>query len=392
MATAASKAARAAAPARGETAAPAVQHSLWARLMRRLRPPRRLSFTREGRIIVVMAIAVGFAAINTGNNLLYLLLGWLLSFIIASGVLSELSMRGLTVERRPPPRVFAGQPFLMEVAIHNDKPKLASFSIEVEDLLAGRPIDKRCYFLKIPPDKTQRTSYRHTIFRRGMHRFEGYRIATKFPFGLFRKSRDVESPSEILVYPPPVAVTRPPPRARVQGEVSSSVAGRRGDFFGLREHRTGDDRRDVHWRSTARSGRVMVREYEDEHTRSVTVLIDNALPDECRAQREPGELATPAVQQMLDALERAVAVASSLCSSYLAAGYLVELVARGTAVPGETGRPHEARLARVLALLPTVAPSVEFATEISSKRDSVLVVPAGVAMAGRPAASTVMEA
>ena len=60
----------------------------WARLRRRLRPPRRLRFTREGRIIVLLSVGVGFAAINTGNNLLYLLLGWALSFIIASGVLS----------------------------------------------------------------------------------------------------------------------------------------------------------------------------------------------------------------------------------------------------------------------------------------------------------------
>lgn len=360
--------------------------------MRRLRPPRRLTFTREGRIIVVMAVAVGFAAINTGNNLLYLLLGWLLSFIVASGVLSELSMRGISVERRPPPRVFAGQPFLMEVAIRNDKPKLASFSIEVEDLYAGRPIDKRCYFLKVPPQKTQRTSYRHTIFKRGLHRFEGYRVATKFPFGLFRKSRDVERSMEILVYPAPVTVTRPPPRARVYGEVSAETAGRRGDFFGLREHRTGDDRRDVHWRSTARSGRMMVREYEDEHTKSVSVLIDNALPEECRVSREPGELVPPATQVAIDALERAVAVASSLCASYLAAGYQVELVARGKAVPAEMGRSQEARLARALALLPAVSSDVEFAATVSAKRDSVLVVPAGVDMPGRPPTSSVMEA
>lgn len=362
-----------------------------ARLLRRIRPPRRLSFTREGRIIVVMAIAVGFAAINTGNNLLYLLLGWLLSFIIASGVLSELSMRGLTVERRPPPRVFAGQPFLMEVAILNNKPKLASFSIEVEDLYAGRPIDKRCYFLKIPPNKTQRTSYRHTIFRRGLHRFEGYRVATRFPFGLFRKSRDVDSISEILVYPPPVVVTRPPPRARVHGEVSAQMAGRRGDFFGLREHRVGDDRRDVHWRSTARSGRVMVREYEDEHTKSVTVMIDNALPDQARIALEPGELAPEPVQKMIDALERAVSVTSSLCSSYLAAGYQVELIARGVTVPADSGRAHEARLSKALALLPTVSSDVELPA-VSPKRDSVLVLPAGVMQPGRPITSTVMEA
>jgi uncharacterized protein (DUF58 family) len=371
---------------------PPAWRSLLRTILRRLRPPRRLSFTREGRIIVVMAISIGFAAINTGNNLLYLLLGWILSFIIASGVLSELTMRGLTVERTPPPRVIAGQPFLMEVAIHNDKPKTASFSIEVEDLLNGRPIDKRCYFLKIPPNKTQRTSYRHTIFRRGLHVFAGYRIATKFPFGLFRKSRDVDTPAEILVYPPPVVVSRPPPRARAHGEISVAVAGRRGEFFGLREHRTGDDRRNVHWRSTARSGRVMVREYEDEHTRRVTVVIDNALPDSCRVTFEPGELAPPAVQRMLDALERAVCVASSLCASYLAAGYLVELVARGAVIPADSGRIHEARIAKAMALLPTVSAEVPFAAKISPQRDSVLVIPQGVPGTDRPAVTSVLEA
>src|SRR5439155_14594703 len=117
--------------------------TLWERLRRRFRPPRRLSFTREGRIIVFLSVGVGFAAINTGNNLLYLLLGWLLSFIIASGILSEMTLRALSVDRRPPPRIFAGEPFLMEVVIKNSKDTRASYSIEVEDLQGKTPIDKR---------------------------------------------------------------------------------------------------------------------------------------------------------------------------------------------------------------------------------------------------------
>src|SRR5262245_66116724 len=107
---------------------------VWARLRRLLRPPRRLSFTREGKIIVILSVAVGFAAINTGNNLLYLLLAWLLSFIIASGVLSELTLRALSVERRPPPRIYASEPFLMEAVIKNGKAKRAAYSSEVEDV------------------------------------------------------------------------------------------------------------------------------------------------------------------------------------------------------------------------------------------------------------------
>jgi uncharacterized protein (DUF58 family) len=356
---------------------------------RRLRPPRRLSFTREGRIIVILSVGVGFAAINTGNNLLYLLLGWLLSFIIASGVLSEMTLKRLVVERRPPPRVFAGEPFLMEVVIRNEKARRASFSIEVEDLVGSTPLDKRCYFLKIPAAKSQRTSYRHTFVRRGLYTLTGYRIASKFPFALFRKSRDVDAPLEVLVYPARVAVPRPPPRTEARGHSTAHRSGRRGEFFGLREHRSGDDRRDVHWRSSARTGRLLVREYEDEHARNVVIGVDNALPDAVRDAVSDGAL-TPDVEAAVAAVERAISVAASLASVYLEAGWTVELCARDCHIPPGSGRIHEARIARALALLPYVADAVAFAA-LPPRVESVLVLPRTVAAAGRPSASTVMD-
>jgi uncharacterized protein (DUF58 family) len=357
-------------------------------LWRRLRPPRRLSFTREGRLIVILSVGVGFAAINTGNNLLYLLLGWLLSFIIASGILSELTLQRLAVERRPPPRVFAGEPFLMEVVIRNAKPTRASFSIEVEDLVGPTPLDKRCYFLKIPAAKSQRTSYRHTFVRRGQYTLTGYRVATKFPFALFRKSRDVDAPLEVLVYPARVAVPRPPPRTEAHGEAAAERSGRRGEFFGLREHRPGDDRRDVHWRSSARSGRLLVREYQDEHARRVAIAVDNALPEAARDAVTDGAI-TPEVEAQVASVERAISVAASLAAVYLEAGWTVELCARGCRIAPGAGKSHDARIARALALLPYVSDDTAFAV-LPPRVDSVLVVPRAVPAAGRPRAATVM--
>ena len=362
---------------------------LWARLRRRLRPPRRLSFTREGRIIVVLSVGVGFAAINTGNNLLYLLLGWLLSFIIASGILSEMTLKRLVVERRPPPRVFAGEPFLMEVVIQNAKPKRASYSIEVEDLAGTTPIDKRCYFLKIPAGKSQRTSYRHTYARRGLYTLSGYRIATKFPFALFRKSRDVDAPLDVLVYPARVAVPRPAPKTTSRGETTANRVGRRGEFFGLRESRSGDDRRDIHWRSSARTGRLLVREYEDELARRVVIGVDNALPEAVRDAVKDGAL-TPAHEAAVSAVERAISVAASLAAAYLEVGWTVELCARGMHIPAGNGRLHEAKISRALALLPYVGDEVELAA-IPAKVESVLVTPRGVSAHNRPVATTVMD-
>ncbi len=358
------------------------------RLLRRLRPPRRLSFTREGRWITFLALAIGVAAINTGNNLLYLILAWLLSFIIASGVLSEVTMRGLAVTRRPPPKVFAGQPFLMEIAVENQKGGLASFSIEIEDLLDGRPLDKKCYFLKIPPGRTQRTSYRHTFARRGLYRFDGFRVATRFPFTLFRKSKDTESATEVLVFPRVTAVPRPAPRPRARGGGVSHRLGRRGEFHGLREWKEGDDRRGIHWRSTARTGRLMVREHEDELERQVTIAVDNALPARVVRALAAGERLREDAP-LADAVERAISHAASLATAYLEAGWAVGLAARGAHLPIASGRPQLTRILRELALLPLVGDDTPIA-ELDPRHDRVLCVPADVSAGARPPADHVI--
>ena len=359
--------------------------SLLGRPLRRLlRRSRRLRSSREGKYFIAITIGVGLAAINTGNNLLFLLLGWMCSVIIASGVLSELSLRGLVVARVPPPRVFAGRPFLMGISLRNAKHRLPSFSIEIEDLVvtgsAARPLDKKCYFLKIPAGRTQSTSYRHTFARRGLYRFEGFRIATKFPFALFRKSRDVEQAGEVIVFPAVYPVAPPPPSAAHGADDARARVGRRGEFFGLREAREGDDCRDVHWRSSAHKGRLMIREYEEEAQRRAAILVDNALPEDASADD-------------IEALERAISMAASLASSFLGRGYAVKVIARGQIVPGAGGPPQLARILRTLALLPTVRPGTPFAGQPDAGSENLLVLRRGHVPSPRPAfAARVVEA
>src|SRR3954452_1105772 len=186
------------------------------RFRRAWQPPRRLSFTREGKYFIGITIGVGFAAINTGNNLLYLLLGMMLSLIVASGVLSEMSLRALEVTRQPPARIHAKTPFLMGIGLRNAKKRAPSFSIEVEDLVDDKPLDKKCYFLKLPAGRLQHTSYRHTFPRRGRYTFTAFRVSTKFPFALFRKSRRVELDAEVIVFPQLIPVPKAmAPRAQL---------------------------------------------------------------------------------------------------------------------------------------------------------------------------------
>jgi uncharacterized protein (DUF58 family) len=262
----------------GLAAAPPL--SRWARFRARFRSPRRLKFTREGKFFVGITLGVGFAAINTANNLLYLLLGMLLALIVVSGMMSELSLRGLTVVRRLPLRAQVGRAHLVEIEVFNRKGRVPSYAIEVEDLRAGQPADKRCFFLKVSPKSAQVAAYRRTPTRRGHDLHTGFRIATRFPFGLFEKSREIPSLGELIIYPAvdPVKL----PAAHSGGSLGSEASTGRGsgdDFVGLREMREGEDPRDIHWRKSAALGQLVLRERARELRPDVKLALDVWKPD-----------------------------------------------------------------------------------------------------------------
>lgn len=250
------------------------RHRLTGRL-----PPRALRFTREGRYLIGITLGVGFAAINTGNNLLYLFLGMLLSMIIVSGVLSEQTLRRLEVIRELPSQVFARRPFLTGIVLGNRKRRLPSFSVQVEDVIHGRPLSKKCYFLKVPAQARQSTSYRTEFDRRGLYRYHGLKVDTRFPFAFFVKSRRYDAPAELVVYPAIQPVGRLPLEARsLLGELARPRQGAGRDFHSLRDYRIGDDARDIHWKRSARENRLMLREYETEGGRRLNLVLNDRMP------------------------------------------------------------------------------------------------------------------
>lgn len=304
------------------------------------RPPRRFPPTREGWWFLAATLLVGVAAVNGGINLLFLIFGMMLSLILASGVLSEICLRNLRVVRRPPAMVHAGTPFLMGISVRNDKRRIPTFSLEVEDMLEGRPVDRRCYYLKLPAGRVQETAYKHVLSRRGRHQFVGFRLSTRFPFGFIRKSRDMESPTELLVYPALVPVPETSIRAGLAelGKRQKSLRSRSGDFHGLREYRQGDDPRDIHWATTARRGRPFIRESEEETGTSAVVVLEN----------ERGSTTTPTDEA---AFEAAVSLAASVAVSLIRRGLQIGLRTADTSIPPGYGVAHAAQILACLALV-----------------------------------------
>ncbi len=293
---------------------------------------RQLRFTREGRVFVLVTLGVGAAAVNTGNNLLYLVLGMLLSLIVLSGVLSELVLRHVSVQRRLPRRAFAGSPSLVELSVHNEKRRFPSYSIEVEDVAPGEPSDRRCYFLKVGAGETQSASYRRTPGRRGVLRFAEVRVRTRYPFGLFEKTRRLALEDELVVYPALAPVARPVSGLSQRGpDVPTPRRGHGNEPSDLREYRDGDEARSIHWRRTASLGRVVVRERLRDASKRLTLLVDERRADDRAWEAR---------------FEHAISSAAATAARALDEGLAVEAVSRtGSSRLVLPGQPPDSALA-----------------------------------------------
>ncbi len=229
---------------------------------RLIHPRRTIWPTRDGVWCLFVVIGLGVAAVNTGNNLLYLLVSLLLALIIVSGVLSEQSMRGLELIAVDPEEIYAGHPALFGMTIANRKRWFTSYSITVE-VLSPTSATRFLYLPRLEAGADRLVTWEDTLPRRGPHRLAGVRITTRFPFGLFLKAGRPTLTSEVVVYPAVVPVS--PELLRQFGATGGKATRRRGrgtDLYNLRGYRAGDDPRLIHWRSSAKTQTLMVRELE----------------------------------------------------------------------------------------------------------------------------------
>jgi len=316
------------------------------------RPPRQLRPTRAGWMFLLINMGVGFAALNTGNNLLYLVLSLLLAFLTLSGILSEAALRGIEVRRTLPDEIFAGLGNAVRIEVRNRQRRVPAFAIAVEDRLAPPseiedpasddwrltkdrdiPIAGRVFALRISPGEVQSRRYEFEPEARGSLTFHSVRVSTRFPFGLFLKSRTIRAQGECLVYPHIEAVHTPPVRHGDEGRESAVAQTRAGgeDISGLREWTPGDPLRHVHWKSTLRRQKLSGRSFDEDRHAEIEVRLrtEGVVPG--------------------DAFEEQVSWAASEVVAHLSTGLRVGLLTDDDHLPPGEGRQQRARLLTHLA-------------------------------------------
>jgi uncharacterized protein (DUF58 family) len=298
--------------------------------LERIRESFDYEVTRGGIVYVLLTLVIAIAALNTGNNLLYIVVAAMLAAILVSGIASAIVLRRLELDVRLPEHVFAGRPVLGRMVLHNPRRWLPSFSIRVLAsrkskqvpekhwrwepttfaLPANRPAERQwlrlpdrrlrrvksvppppgifhssVYFLFLPPGTELSADLELNFEHRGRYRDDNFGLATRFPFAFLTKTRHISLAREVLVYP---RIQQTDELFEIlpliRGEWETFMRGRGLDLYRIREYMPEDSARHVDWKATAKAGSLKVREFAREDERKLSIVFDNprvgAIPPE----------------------------------------------------------------------------------------------------------------
>lgn len=245
---------------------------------------RRLEITSGGKWFLFFTVAIGAVAVNSGNNIIYLIESLLLSSLLFSGAISDLTVNRVRITRTVA-QAEAGRATGDHLVLENLS-RFPLYCVEAGEWAGGRfhPLA----FVFLLPAKAKVSLYSGQVLAaRGRHDWDGLAIATSFPFGFARKIRILPGAGTRLCWP-----------ESAEGE---GRYGRRGEWEWasgeIEEADPAGDARLLHWPSTAKSGRPMARPRRpDPAVEEVELNLDSAGDTEARIRKAAGRLKESAIR------------------------------------------------------------------------------------------------
>lgn len=333
-----------------------------------------LNVMSAGWVFCAFILVVTIAAISTGNNLLYMVLAALLATMIVSGLASRVGISNLSVSLRFPDHIFAEEPTQLEVTVNNQKKLFPSFSLtvaataqkdrsflrrKVKNPSSSYSLGDLAHFPILPARAKAKARFTRTFAKRGIYPVNGFTLRTRFPFGFVERKRFVEANGEVVVYPRPQLLDDfyhllP----LTHGQVESHLRGRGSDLYGIRQYMPNDHPRFVDWKATAKSARLMVREFTREDDWRLTIALDAFDVAQTASLRAPsGEPLSEAQarEKFAAQFERAVTFAASLLTHFLDEGAEIRLLLSD--YDSGFGRENDHRYAMLKQLARITVPS-----------------------------------
>lgn len=232
-------------------------------------------------LFTVAVVLVGFAAVASANNLLFLILATMLSTLMVSGLVSRLCLAGLELDFLVPEHVSAGRTIPAKLYVRNLKFGMPSFSIHVVGAEQDAPpvLQSAVYFPVIPGSATLEETVQVRFARRGEYRQNRFAFHTRFPFGFLEKTARVILRREVIVYPCIDAQAGfEELLADLTGEIETHYRGLGRDFYRIRPYEAFESARHVDWKATAHTGDLQVREFARDQEQTAELFLDLETP------------------------------------------------------------------------------------------------------------------
>jgi len=315
-------------------------------------PVRRqpaFDFSVTGLIYCATMMLMGVAAINGQVNLLFGIFGLMCGTLLVSILICRMVLARLTATRRIPEQCFVGRPATIVYQIKNRKRIWPSLSVTLTELEGNEAFEAQptAYMLHAAAGMTATVPVTLMPKRRGRYGLGAYQMATSFPFGFVKRAIRRSEADVVLICP---ALGRASKKllglCRCDNRADAPVRPRRGgedEFYGVKEHRPGNNPRWIYWRRSARTPGVMVsKEMTQVAPPRLLLLVDTFLRQDDLAEQA--------------AVEKTLAMAATLGAEALDQGLSVGLCAWGggdwTAVGIQQGKRQRRDLLAAIACLP----------------------------------------
>jgi len=221
-----------------------------------------------------LTIFLGVSAINTGNNLIYLIVAALLSFMGISGFFGKNNLSSVEVDIEFPQEIYARNEFPLKINLTNKKRLLPVFLMRVN--VAGQV----AFFPYIDP-KSQASRYINISFpKRGKYKINDLYIYSVFPFNFFTRYRTLDKAFEYIVFPELKAcslLTLYERDRRLKGDRTSDNTGYEMDIVSIREYAYGDPMKYINWKATAKTGKLKTKELSSLLYRPIIIDFDDVV-------------------------------------------------------------------------------------------------------------------
>ncbi len=272
--------------------------------------------TKIGVSFVVFTVVIGFAAINTGNNALYIGLSFMLASLLLSGVASKNGLQRLNVEFERMQEAWAGRPAEGRLRVAN-----RSTIWNVRDVIIASPDLADPIYIPLINRRSEVAVNASFLFkRRGIVQLKTVDLYTRYPFGFFFKKRRARISGEVVVFPRLLDEDTPRDRFKpVDGDLyASNRAGIGTDIHSFREYVRGDSYRHIYWKKSASLGRWIMKQTEVEASRAVQVVVDPYKPRGA-SEEDFERMVSEATTFIFDAIRRGLDVMLSMPRTVLRA-------------------------------------------------------------------------